>query len=223
LGRLLHRAFSVDLGLKEDFFEDKLVHPAAVLRMLHYPPAPDTWEEGQQGCGVHTDYGNCTLLLPDATGGLEVQSRDGSWISPPPIPGTLIVNIGDLLMRWSNDVYVSTPHQVVHRSKTDRYSIAFFFEPEPLAEVKCLVTCKQNNDGAQCRSGAQGNKKLPAQAKYPTVKAFEHILMKLDASYKPASLSCGGEEEIATPTAPDNKNISRINDGADVTAASDGH
>ena len=126
LGIQLHRALAHDLGVAENFFDDKLDQPLATLRLLHYPPRPDHFEPEQIGAGEHTDYGNITLLATDDAGGLEVRTRDGQWMSPPNLPGALICNIGDCLMRWTNEVYVSTPHRVVNPVGRERYSVAFF-------------------------------------------------------------------------------------------------
>ena len=82
---------------------------------------------------THTDYGNLTLLATDDVGGLEVRTRGGEWIAAPVVPGAFVVNIGDCLMRWTNDIYVSTPHRVFNRSGRERYSIAFFLDPNPEA------------------------------------------------------------------------------------------
>jgi isopenicillin N synthase-like dioxygenase len=141
LGRLLHRAFAVDLGLPPDFFEDKLDRPMAVLRLLHYPPAPARSEAGQLGAGEHTDYGCVTLLATDGVGGLQVRSRTGDWLDAPHVPGAFVCNIGDCLMRWTNDIYVSTPHRVVSPAGRERFSVAFFLDPNPEAEIACLPGC----------------------------------------------------------------------------------
>jgi isopenicillin N synthase-like dioxygenase len=141
LGRDLHRGFALDLGLEPDFFESRLDRPIATLRLLHYPPLTAPPSEGQLGAGVHTDYGNVTLLATDAVGGLMVQDRAGRWHEAPVIPNTFVCNIGDCLMRWSNDVYVSTPHKVVSPPGLDRYSVAFFLDPNPDALVECLPSC----------------------------------------------------------------------------------
>jgi isopenicillin N synthase-like dioxygenase len=130
LGARLHRAFATDLGLSRDFFDDKFDRPMATLRLPHYP-APPSAAAAPIGAGEHTDYGNLTLLATDDVGGLEVRMRAGQWIEAPVVPGAFIVNIGDCLMRWTNDVYVSTPHRVVNRSARERYSIAFFYDPDP--------------------------------------------------------------------------------------------
>ncbi len=141
LGRLIHRAFAIDLGLAPDFFEDKLDRPMAVLRLLHYPPAPALVEAGQLGAGEHTDYGCITLLATDGVGGLEVRTRAGEWLDAPHVPGAFVCNIGDCLMRWTNDIYVSTPHRVVSPAGRERYSIAFFLDPNPDADIACLPSC----------------------------------------------------------------------------------
>jgi isopenicillin N synthase-like dioxygenase len=137
----LHRAFALDLGLDADFFAPFIDQPLATLRLLHYPPHPGAFDGRQYGAAPHTDYGNLTTLLQDDRGGLQVRARDGGWIDALPVPGTLLCNIGDCLMRWSNDTYVSTPHRVVNRSGNDRYSAAFFHDPNYDAEVACLSSC----------------------------------------------------------------------------------
>lgn len=172
LGRLLHRAFATDLGLAPDFFEDKLDRPLATLRLLHYPPRPATMDEGQLGAGEHTDYGCVTLLATDAAGGLEVRTRAGEWLRAPVMPGAFVCNIGDCLMRWTNDIYVSTPHRVVNPAGRERYSIAFFLDPNPDAIVECLPGC--------------ANASRPA--KYPPVRGDDYLQMKLDATYSASGL-----------------------------------
>jgi isopenicillin N synthase-like dioxygenase len=141
VGRRLHRALALDLGIAEDFFDDKLDRPQATLRLLHYPArlgadAPP----GQAGAGAHTDYGNLTLLATDGVAGLQVRHRDGSWIDAPTVPGGFVCNIGDCLMRWSNDVYVSTPHRVLPPAR-ERYSMALFLDPNPEAVVSAIPAC----------------------------------------------------------------------------------
>ncbi|ODN69960.1 isopenicillin N synthase family dioxygenase [Methylobrevis pamukkalensis] len=167
VGRLLHRAIAVDLGLAPDFFEDKLDQPMAVLRLLHYPPHPAGAEEGQLGAGEHTDYGNITLLMTDDVGGLEVRRRDGTWLKAPPIPGAFVCNIGDCLMRWTNDVYVSTPHRVLNAGGRERYSVAFFLDPNPDALVACLPGCASDE----------------TPAKYAPVTGADYLAARLDATY----------------------------------------
>ncbi len=167
LGLRLHRALAHDLGVDENFFDNKLDQPLATLRLLHYPPRPERFEPGQTGAGEHTDYGNITLLATDDAGGLEVRTRDGAWISPRSIPGALICNIGDCLMRWSNDVYVSTPHRVVNPVGRERYSVAFFLDPNPDAVVATLPGCVT----------------AERPARYAPTTGADYLKSRLDATY----------------------------------------
>jgi isopenicillin N synthase-like dioxygenase len=151
LGVLLHRAFALDLGLPAAFFDHKLDRPMAVLRLLHYPPAPEQAQAGQLGAGEHTDYGCVTLLATDGVGGLEVRTRSGEWLAAPHVPGALVCNIGDCLMRWTNDIYISTPHRVVSPAGRERFSVAFFLDPNPEAEVACLPGCASSERPSRYR------------------------------------------------------------------------
>lgn len=141
LGAALHRAVAVDLGEAPDFFERSYDRSLSALRVLRYPPHPGAFDGTQYGAGPHTDYGGLTLLAQDATGGLEVRRRDGEWIAVDPLPDTLVCNIGDAMMRWTNDVYVSNAHRVVNRSGRERFSAAFFCEPNPDATIACIPGC----------------------------------------------------------------------------------
>lgn len=136
----LHIAFALDLGLPSDFFADKIDRPLATLRLLHYPARAMAATDGHVGAGTHTDYGNVTLLATDGVASLQVQRRDGGWVDAPALPGAFICNIGDCLMRWTNDVYVSTPHRV-RQPEAKRYSIAFFLDPNPDAVVSAIPSC----------------------------------------------------------------------------------
>jgi isopenicillin N synthase-like dioxygenase len=167
VGRRLHGGIARDLKLDPLYFEDKLDQPMATLRLLHYPPQPANATAGQIGAGEHTDYGDITLLLTDEVGGLEVKRRDGGWIPAPFVPNAFICNIGDCLMRWTNDVYVSTPHRVVNRGGRERYSVAFFLDPNPDATVACLPTCISRD----------------RPARYPPILGADYLRARLDATY----------------------------------------
>jgi isopenicillin N synthase-like dioxygenase len=138
---LLHRAIATDLGVEERFFDRYFTHAVGVARLLHYPPHPGAFDGTVYGAGAHTDYGNLTLLAQDTIGGLEVRKRDGSWTVVPPAAGTFVCNIGDCLMRWTNDLYVSNAHRVVNQSGRERYSVAYFGDPNSDALVACLPSC----------------------------------------------------------------------------------
>jgi isopenicillin N synthase-like dioxygenase len=140
----LLRAFAIAFHLPETFFDDKHGQNY-VLRMLHYPPIYQTPEPGQLRAGEHTDYGSITLLFQDEVGGLEVQTRQGEWIAAPPIPDALLVNVGDAMQRWTNDILCSTPHRVIVpelAAQRSRYSVALFCDPNLDVEISCLESCQ---------------------------------------------------------------------------------
>ncbi|QDS72451.1 hypothetical protein FKW77_009503 [Venturia effusa] len=119
-----------------------------VMRMIGYPPLLDKDEGQGVSCGEHTDYGCVTLLLADSTkGALQVQLKDGSWISADPIPGTFVVNIGDMMERWTNGEWKSTNHRVIHRASNYRISVPFFFEPNFDAKITPLQKCIERTGG----------------------------------------------------------------------------
>jgi isopenicillin N synthase-like dioxygenase len=137
----LHRALAIDIGTDPDDFVRSFERPLSGLALMHYPPPPPGFEGTRYGAAPHTDWGGFTLLAQDDVGGLEVQRRDDTWIPVDPIPGTLICNIGDALMRWTNDVYLSNPHRVVNRSQRSRYSAAFFCDPSADTPIVPMSTC----------------------------------------------------------------------------------
>jgi isopenicillin N synthase-like dioxygenase len=128
-GASLLRAVSVGLGLAPDFFADRFVRPMARGQLIYYPPQPPEMGENQFGVAAHTDFGCLTLVCQDDRGGLQVQSRAGDWIAAPPVEGALLVNVGDLLARWSNGRFASTRHRVVNSSGKARFSMAVFYDP----------------------------------------------------------------------------------------------
>ena len=147
LSRRLARCFALALGLPPDWFADKLDRHASQLRLLHYPAPARDLEPGQLRCGVHTDLGMMTILRNEAAaGGLQVRPRGSDWIDAPAIDNTFVVNIGDLLMRWTNDRWVSTPHRVTvpeaeARSRSRRLSFGYFTRPNYDAPIACIRTC----------------------------------------------------------------------------------
>ena len=133
LCQVAHRvmaAIAVSLDQKPDFFAACYQKPLARGQLVYYPPSTAADEaEHRFGVAPHTDFGVLTLLLQDNSGGLQVQAKSGDWIEAPPIPGTLVCNIGDLLARWSNNRFASTLHRVINRTANARYSIPVFFDP----------------------------------------------------------------------------------------------
>jgi isopenicillin N synthase-like dioxygenase len=142
LGHALMTGIALSLGLEEDYFATRYTaDPLVLFRIFNYPPGPPAAEDGQPlwGVGEHTDYGVLTILKQDDAGGLQVKSRTGGevrWVEAPPIPGSFVCNIGDMLDRMTRGVYRSTPHRVLNRSGRDRLSLPFFFDPGWTAEIR---------------------------------------------------------------------------------------
>jgi isopenicillin N synthase-like dioxygenase len=130
VARRVMAAVAVSLDQPADFFDAAYARPLARGQMVYYP-ASTTADEAEERFGVapHTDFGVLTVLLQDNSGGLQVRAKSGEWIEAPPIPGTLVCNIGDLIARWSNNRFASTVHRVINRTSNARYSIPVFFDP----------------------------------------------------------------------------------------------
>ncbi len=145
-GHLLHAA-AIALGIDETFFDDKVDRHVSAMRINHYPAQDTPPPEGRIRAGAHTDYGLMTILMgEDEPGSLQVRTRDGRWIDVETRPEFLVINIGDLLMRWTNDRWLSNLHRVVNPApdtlrKTSRISIAFFHQPNYDAVIECIPTC----------------------------------------------------------------------------------
>jgi isopenicillin N synthase-like dioxygenase len=147
LGARLATGLAEALGLPRDWFAPHFTDPTLFLRLLHYPEQPD--EAELFGSAPHTDYGFVTLLKQDDVGGLEVRNKRGDWIPAPPIPGTFVMNVGDILAKWSNGRFVSTPHRVRNLSRRDRYSQPFFYDPSMSALVACPADMLEAGETAQ--------------------------------------------------------------------------
>ncbi|KAF7332287.1 BTB domain-containing protein [Mycena kentingensis (nom. inval.)] len=170
------RAIALGLELDEGFFEDKIHEQSHNLRLLSYPPIKRSLldGQGQARAGAHSDYGTLTLLFQDDVGGLEAKNpHTGMFVPATPIPGTIVVNVGDLLSRWSNDLLRSTLHRVVAPPATpinaqeaitrERKSIAFFCNPNFTQEIACLPNC--------------------GTPKYPAVSTEAYIVGRLASTY----------------------------------------
>jgi isopenicillin N synthase-like dioxygenase len=166
-GADLMRAVAVSLELDADFFVARYRKPLQRTQIVYYPPQPETLGEDQFGVAPHSDFGCITLLWQDSNGGLEVLERSTQrWIPAPPIPGTLVINVADLLARWTNDRYASTPHRVINRSGNERLSIATFHDPD----YKAVVDPRDlGTPEAACR--------------YEPILAGEHIVGRIERSF----------------------------------------
>ena len=170
---------AIGLGLDKDYLVQKCNQNHENLRLLHYPSLDDP---NRVRGNIHTDFGVLTLLVQDSVGGLKVKHMDGSWISVTPRPGSIVVNVGDMLMRWSNDKFKATLHQVVPPGESqsagtdtssdiiipERYSIAFFCNANRDATIECLETCCKDT--------------LP---KYKPINSHEYLTQRLVATINP--------------------------------------
>ena len=143
LTKSLGEAFARSLDLPESYFEETYGRSGVTLVYNYYPPLdPATIKETQWSFSPHTDYGTFTFVVQDGNGGLQVRNAAGQWIDIAPMPGALIVNIGDLLALATNDLYTSNLHRVANFSGQGRLSVSFFINPAGSAEIACLETCQ---------------------------------------------------------------------------------
>eukprot|EP00903_Cladosiphon_okamuranus_P019798 g18198.t2 len=165
VGERLAGLLSVGLGLDASSFDNCFSEFKHVLRLLHYTTEVSDPGKGVMGAGAHSDWGMMTLLATDEVPGLQVR-LDGEWLDVPPRKGAFICNLGDMLQRWTNDHLRSTVHRVLNKEGRERYSIAFFFEPNLDTEVACIPQfCSEENP-----------------AKYPPVTCGEYMLEKIKAT-----------------------------------------
>ena len=160
---------ALSLEMPEDYFVPFHQTPMTTLRLVHYPPQPPSASFNQLGAGAHTDWGGITLLAQDDIGGLEVQNVADEWLAARPIPGTFVVNLGDLMARWTNGLYRSNMHRVKNTNAQgrDRYSIPFFYSPDPQSRIACLESCKAAGEAP----------------KFAPCTASEHMLEMFRRSY----------------------------------------
>ena len=161
LAARLLRTMADALGLDHHWFDPMIDRHTSAMRALNYPPLA-TVLDGQLGASAHTDYGTLTILMADTTQrGLQVQAADGAWMDAVPVPGSLVVNLGDAMARWTNDRWRSTMHRVVVPERR-RQSIAFFHNANWDASITCLPTCLAPGE----------------QPKYPPIEAGPHLMHK---------------------------------------------
>ena len=165
-GRDMMQAFALSLDLPEEMFLQATNQPIARSSVIYYPPQPPDLGETQFGVAPHTDYGCLTLLWQDSVGGLEVQTRQGEWVTAHPLEDTLVVNVGDLLSRWTNNAFQSTLHRVINRKSIERYSMVIAWDPNFETRV----------DPAEVFPEAES-------VQYAPVQCGEYVLSRFDASF----------------------------------------
>jgi len=167
LGLSLFPLFALALDLPENFFDDKTTKPAAIMRLLHYPPQPAQPLDRVLGIGAHTDYECFTILWQDEVGALQVMNAAGKWIDAVPIEGTLVLNLGDQFARWTNDIFKSTIHRAINKSGLERYSIPLFFGTDYDVKLEPLPSCVSEDN----------------PAKYEVITAGDYVKSRLEATY----------------------------------------
>ncbi|ODV94024.1 hypothetical protein PACTADRAFT_44338 [Pachysolen tannophilus NRRL Y-2460] len=169
LSRKLIRIFALALNLDESFFDDKVTHPGSLLALNYYAAQVADNPDANTAIFPHTDHELFTILRQDdSVNSLEVVSGDGIWVPATPIPGTFVVNIGDALSIWTNNVFLSTLHRAINRSGTERYSIPFFFGADYEVVMKTLPSCITES----------------RPKKYDNIVAGEHYLSKMSYAFK---------------------------------------
>ncbi|RZS81557.1 isopenicillin N synthase-like dioxygenase [Pigmentiphaga kullae] len=128
-GESMIELFELGLDLPRDAIRQHFRKDMNALRIIHYPPQQVDESGANLGTRAHTDTDAFTFVYQDATGGLEIRNRDGEWIGVPPIPGTYVLNIGEVMKVWTDGVFSSTPHRVINRYGKERYSVPFFMFP----------------------------------------------------------------------------------------------
>lgn len=167
LGQAVLRGLALSLGREPGFFERRFARPLARGSVIWYPPQPAEMGQEQFGVAPHTDYGGLTFLHQDMTGGLQVLNASAEWVTAHPIPNTFVVNIGDLMHRWTNDRFRSNAHRVVNSSGRARQSIAVFFDPN----FHTVVDPRDLLDD-------------PSEARHPPISCGEWIVGRFNKAFK---------------------------------------
>ncbi|KJA17439.1 hypothetical protein HYPSUDRAFT_146457 [Hypholoma sublateritium FD-334 SS-4] len=172
LGKALFPIFALALNLREDFFADKTRNSAALMKLLHYPPQTGPMDDRIIGIGAHTEQlmlYECFTILWQEPGiqALQVLNSEKDWINAPPIPGTLVINLGDQFARWTNDIFKSTVHRAINRSGVRRYSIPLFFGTDYNVKLEPMPSCVSED----------------RPPKYDVITAGEYVKKRLQETY----------------------------------------
>ncbi len=180
LARTLMRLCALALDQPETFFDDKINRHISRLRVRNYPAPQEPPKSGQLRAGAHSDYGSLTILkTEDKPGGLQVFNKAGAWVDVPIVPDCFIVNLGDLMARWTNDSWVSTLHRVVNppmdtAAMSRRQSLVFFHNPNYDALIECIASCQSPTN----------------PPKYPVTTSGEHLRSQFVRTQTVGGISC---------------------------------
>ena len=190
LGLKILEGFAIYLGKPEDFFSQHFTRPVADMVINHYFGHSLALSVGgsETASGAHTDHGIVTILWQDDSGGLEVLDRDGNWLAAPPVPGSYVVNIGELMKRWTNGRFRATVHRVIHTKDTDRLSMPLFCNPNfrTVVDPRQLGVSEDEANYAPVLSGDylvsrfQATRKLWGAAQQETAALADSIEMPAD-------------------------------------------
>ncbi len=182
-------AFECDLGLERGFFAARMRKPTSQLRLIHYIENNSPVNFGDVNMGAHTDY-ECFTILHQSTNGLQVMNLDNQWVEAPPIPGTFVINIGDMLEAWTNGVYTSTLHRVVNHG-AERYSIPFFVAADQETNVEPLPQFVSADRPSAYEPLVAGDHLLSQMA-----RDFSYIRARIEQGQMPAWLNVPGTESL---------------------------
>jgi len=163
-GQSMLEALTGPLKVEQNYFKVRVQEGNSILRLLHYPPIPEGVDPRCLRAAPHEDINFITLLPAATASGLQLKDRDGTWLNVDGEPGTLIVDVGDMLARLTNDVLPSTTHQVVNTQQGKsqaRYSMPYFMHPQSDVSLECLPSC------------------VGAGAKYPKITAGDFLMQRL--------------------------------------------
>lgn len=168
LGDRLLRIVAQNLDLPESYFEPFSQLPIVTLKLAWYPHRPADALDAQQGAGAHTDWGALSFVANQGSPGLQVLTSDREWLDVPAIENSLVVNIGDMLQRWTNDTYCSATHRVVSTSVRERFSLVTFYDMDYHAPLECISSCVTRDK----------------PAKYSPMLAGEYLMYRYEESLK---------------------------------------
>ncbi|MEM7292885.1 MAG: 2OG-Fe(II) oxygenase family protein [Pseudomonadota bacterium] len=167
LARDIFNLFALGLQLPQDYFDPLIEKPASVMNVNYYPATSSEEDKQTSGIGAHSDYEAFAMLWQDDVGGLQIESLQGEWQAVQPLPGALVINIGDLMAHWTNDRFRATRHRVINTSGKERVSIACFGNTNYHAMIECIPSCYSDSN----------------PPKYPPTKCGDYLMGAIKRTY----------------------------------------